>query len=762
MRPYLAIIKDAFREAMASRVLWMLLVLITLLLIGLLPLGWKRQATTVLRREDIRDVRRMVDDLREPGDQAARKLVSKSMDDEFRKRVREYTPRSRRSLEDLRFAGRIADGFNRLIESDSFHDEAVWESVSWNSEGRELRKRPFAELATHEQRRLRRLFLEATYPGQFRPVAPESVAFAYAGREVGLVPPMPVDLAKRTVEQITMAFLGFVVGFMGILAGILVTAPIIPQTFSSGTLFLLLSKPISRPGVFLAKYLGGCAFILISAGYLILGLYAILGVRLQYWKPQLLYAIPMFLFLFCIYYSVSALAGLIWRSTVMAIVATVLFWLLCTVVGASKEMIELFGIRSQRITELVVAGEELFCMRQTGIAERWRASEQAWRPMWATGDGRENFRAQLLAGRQELTLAWDAPRQRVVGLKPQWPQPRIFVGEAAEGWVPAEVSPGPREASLLQHLADGRLVAVGSEGISRLADDLQPAEPGYSILGFEIPVPGPKNYELAMEPEAKGGPGGWADDPLVTFDVPSQAFVRYVRGELSWWQANAQGNFAKVASRELESPREIVAIAAAGDRVLLMDEQGSPRWESRDSQAAQPDIRDPYPETPPLKVAVSQDGRWWAALFANDRLWLFDRERNEDVSHRLPFQGQLNAFAFTPDHQLAVVDARSAVQMLRLTNFETVQSGAPPLSLLERVYWYVLRPVYTVFPKPARLNSTIDYLLTGKAVSPVGFGPPELRYQQIYRDPWGPVWSSAAFTAAILAIGCVYMVRQEF
>jgi hypothetical protein len=37
-----------------------------------------------------------------------------------------------------------------------------------------------------------------------------------------------------------------------------------------------------------------------------------------------------------------------------------------------------------------------------------------------------------------------------------------------------------------------------------------------------------------------------------------------------------------------------------------------------------------------------------------------------------------------------------------------------------------------------------------------------LRYQQIYRDPWGPVWSSAAFTAAILAIGCVYMVRQEF
>ena len=40
MRPYLAIIADSFREALASRVLWILLILITLLLAALVPLSY--------------------------------------------------------------------------------------------------------------------------------------------------------------------------------------------------------------------------------------------------------------------------------------------------------------------------------------------------------------------------------------------------------------------------------------------------------------------------------------------------------------------------------------------------------------------------------------------------------------------------------------------------------------------------------------------------------------------------------------------------
>ena len=53
MRPYLAVIRDSFHEALVSRVLWILLVLSTLVLLGLLPLGFIEQAGSILLDEDI-------------------------------------------------------------------------------------------------------------------------------------------------------------------------------------------------------------------------------------------------------------------------------------------------------------------------------------------------------------------------------------------------------------------------------------------------------------------------------------------------------------------------------------------------------------------------------------------------------------------------------------------------------------------------------------------------------------------------------------
>src|SRR5262249_53822453 len=43
MRPYLAVLKDSFREALASRVLWILIFVTTVVLALLAPLGFKEQ-----------------------------------------------------------------------------------------------------------------------------------------------------------------------------------------------------------------------------------------------------------------------------------------------------------------------------------------------------------------------------------------------------------------------------------------------------------------------------------------------------------------------------------------------------------------------------------------------------------------------------------------------------------------------------------------------------------------------------------------------
>ena len=60
LRPYVAVIKDAFREAIASRVLWILLSLVTWLLIALALIGYREWEVTSLRPGDIDNWRVLV------------------------------------------------------------------------------------------------------------------------------------------------------------------------------------------------------------------------------------------------------------------------------------------------------------------------------------------------------------------------------------------------------------------------------------------------------------------------------------------------------------------------------------------------------------------------------------------------------------------------------------------------------------------------------------------------------------------------------
>ncbi len=207
----------------------------------------------------------------------------------------------------------------------------------WGAKRRELLERGIDTLSEDDLARLNRLLIETPYEEYFRPQPPKQIFITYFGFKIS--PPIRASekLVKQIIEQIVLpAVIGVLVGFIGVLAAILVTAPIIPQMFDPGSLSLLLSKPVSRSLMFLAKFVGGCAFILINVTYLIVGLWGIVGLRLGIWSQGLLLCIPIFLFLFAIYYSVSAFSGVIWRNAVVCVVMTVLFWLACTVVGIDQ------------------------------------------------------------------------------------------------------------------------------------------------------------------------------------------------------------------------------------------------------------------------------------------------------------------------------------------------------------------------------------------------------------------------------------------
>ena len=100
--------------------------------------------------------------------------------------------------------------------------------------------------------------------------------------------------------------------------------------------------------LFLAKFVGGCAFIAINAAYFIGGLWLILGVRLGLWNERLLLAIPLYLFLFAIYYGVSSLAGIVWRNAIVSVVMAVVFWLVCFMLGTATGLVEQLSLNPRR------------------------------------------------------------------------------------------------------------------------------------------------------------------------------------------------------------------------------------------------------------------------------------------------------------------------------------------------------------------------------------------------------------------------------
>src|SRR5689334_9820770 len=82
MRPYLAVLKDSFREALASRVLWILILLITVVLLLVAPLGVTEEKSSRLGRSSVRNwpalVEKIDQELRtagpSPGSQIASRL----------------------------------------------------------------------------------------------------------------------------------------------------------------------------------------------------------------------------------------------------------------------------------------------------------------------------------------------------------------------------------------------------------------------------------------------------------------------------------------------------------------------------------------------------------------------------------------------------------------------------------------------------------------------------------------------------------------
>jgi ABC-type transport system involved in multi-copper enzyme maturation permease subunit len=768
MLAYFAIIKDSFREALASRVLWIVVLLITVVLLALAPLSYRQQLTTDLREDDTKqwpDIARLLTeerDLSPPLEQ-----IWSAMPEADRKVIRDFKPLPQKpELSDVRdFSQGLKDirlALNRLLDQKELYDKQAWRGVKLTTEGRMLVER-FNKLDDDEGRRLNRLLIESAFPGLIEPSPATSIALTYSlYGQFG----EPMPFSKQQLASALRATLPYMIdkGLLafGLLLAILATAPIIPQTFDPGSLHLLLSKPIGRAGLYLAKFFGGCAFVILCAGYFFAGLYLFLGARLGIWEPRLFWCIPLYAVVFAVYYSVAALAGLIWRSAVVSILLAVVFWGICFGVGMTQLATEAY-LKKYRLEKLVPAGDQIFALDRANTPRVWDPQTKQWKMVFLSKDMAE-FQPLLSTVAQLPPMIGPVydPRTKslvAITLSIKNGQQMIASGKASENWKHVEGPAAPSSPVTMLEEPGGAPLVMTNYGIQRVAEDIQTSEKPIKVLGFAVPL-------STRGPLQDAGPAPaqtWAKPLAFAIDGPSKAVFVYSKGTLQRLERTGSGKYAVRAEEKVDTNDDRrIEFAAAGPLLVVAHRDGS--FKTIDSKTLK--VRDsftpPKPSRPEI-AAGSPDGKYLAVLNRGGQLWLLNTADGKwSQPKQIAGQKDISAIVFTPEGKLLVADRATRVLEYDPTTFAVSRRFSPPLDLIQTGYRYAIWPIYTLFPKPGEFYKTVEYLLQKKEKPDDKPKPRDTDDDTAEPSPWAPVWSSLGFMAVMLAVGCAYMQWQEF
>lgn len=147
--------------------------------------------------------------------------------------------------------------------------------------------------------------------------------------DIGHFPGLEAEVFYKSV------FLSWGVGFwltwVAVILALISTAGIFPQLMRKGTIDLVVARPISRTRLFLTEYAAGLLFVALQVGVFSLASFLVMGIRGGAWEPGLFLAVPLVVLFYSYLFSVCVLLGTLTRSTVAALLLTLLFWALVAV-----------------------------------------------------------------------------------------------------------------------------------------------------------------------------------------------------------------------------------------------------------------------------------------------------------------------------------------------------------------------------------------------------------------------------------------------
>ncbi|MHC4102810.1 MAG: ABC transporter permease [Planctomycetota bacterium] len=135
--------------------------------------------------------------------------------------------------------------------------------------------------------------------------------------------------------------------WVAVILALISTCTIFPDFLAGGSIDVVLSKPISRVTLFGMKYLTSLLFVVLQVGLFCVGIFFCVGLRLGEWNWMIFAAIPIVTVFFSYLYGVCVLAGVVTRSSITALLLTLLFWFSMWSVQTSEGVLNQFRVRFQ-------------------------------------------------------------------------------------------------------------------------------------------------------------------------------------------------------------------------------------------------------------------------------------------------------------------------------------------------------------------------------------------------------------------------------
>lgn len=136
-----------------------------------------------------------------------------------------------------------------------------------------------------------------------------------------------LDVQAKAIQVYQSLIVESLGGTLGMVVCVSATAFFVPHMLEKGSADIQFSKPVSRTTLLLSRYFAGLLFVGILAFLLVAGIYLGLLVVSGYNDPGFLWGVFTLIYLFAILHAFSTAVGVFTRSTVVAILMSVILFM---------------------------------------------------------------------------------------------------------------------------------------------------------------------------------------------------------------------------------------------------------------------------------------------------------------------------------------------------------------------------------------------------------------------------------------------------